>query len=109
VDGGGKPLARFRPMLDVVLTPGCHRYDMDALQRGELAADSEFVANIDRRNFWGGPYTDAEGRCTFDPLIPGATYRINGYVKGRHAAGRDFTVRPGEMLELPAVTIDRRE
>ena len=73
VDAKGKPVAGHRPMLTIVVTPGATRYDQKATEKGQLNADEEYLANVDRHNYWKGPVTDAEGRCTFPALIPGMT------------------------------------
>jgi RNA polymerase sigma factor (sigma-70 family) len=107
VNAAGKPLAGHYPMIDIVVTPGAHRYDRDAAEKGLLAADEEFLANVDRHNYWKGPVTDADGRCTFRALIPGVTYRFTNYRKGRHYVERDFTVEPGKTFDAGVITIAR--
>ena len=58
------------------------------------------------------PRTDAEGRITCISLIPGALYRIidfstvNDQDKGVQVR-KDFTVKPGETLDLGEILIDK--
>lgn len=60
---------------------------------------------------WKGPDTDAEGRITLPALIPGALYRISDYstvndrAKGVQVR-KDFTVQPGETLDLGEISIE---
>ena len=70
------------------------------MQKGELAADSDFISNVDRKNHWPGPETDADGRVTFEVLIPGATYRIFGTENGHLVVKKDFSVEAGRTLDL---------
>jgi hypothetical protein len=58
------------------------------LAAGDLAFWGGFVQHSNVRKDW---HTDAEGRVTWRGLVPGATYRVHD---------RDFTVRPGEVLDL---------
>jgi hypothetical protein len=106
VDPDGNPHVGFQPGLEMIVTPGAHQYDRAAAERGELAADVDFVANIDRRNYWSGPETDEQGKVTFPALIPGATYRLSTFEDGNPVLLKQFTVAPGEQLELGDVTID---
>ena len=59
-----------------------------------------------------GPATDAEGRITFPNLIPGAMYRISDdsaimdQKKGVQIR-RDFTVKPGETIDVGDIVIER--
>ena len=54
------------------------------------------------------PLTDAEGRVTLPALIPGALYRLldrtdpNG-----QQVRKDFTVKPGETLDLGDILIEK--
>ena len=58
---------------------------------------------------YGGTPTDAAGRTTFTGLIPGATYRLLTTERDNISIDsevlKDFQVKPGETLELPAFTI----
>ncbi len=73
-------------------------------------AESDFIANIDRKHYGNGPRTDAEGRITLISLIPGALYRITDFstvnddTKGIQIR-KDFTVKPGETLDLGDIVI----
>lgn len=102
VDRAGKPLAKYRAMLDVVVTPGPHRFDPSAPSKGLMAADSEFYANVDRKHYWKTrAITDAEGRTTLPDLIPGATYLIWDFPRNKEFPVYEFTVKPGETRDLP--------
>ena len=76
VGPGGKPLARQSPHLELVATPGPAAFSRRKQDQAELAADSVWAANLDRKHYWNGRFTDAEGRITLPDLIPGARYRI---------------------------------
>jgi hypothetical protein len=108
VDPEGQPHAEMRPGLRMVVTPGAFGLDFDAMNRGELAADEDFVANINRTNYyWDGPKTDKDGIVTLLELIPGATYRLWSLEKGEHKVLRQFSVESGEHLDLGEFTIER--
>jgi hypothetical protein len=109
VNQRGKPLTGFRPLLEVVLTPGPHRYDPGAFFSGKLIAGAEYVASLDRVNHWNAPFTDARGRCTFPALIPGATYRVVDFDGNGSVVKKEFTVESGQTRELGDVTLKRRE
>ncbi len=108
----GKPVAKHRPHFEFIATPGPSRFSRSKKDRIELAADSDFVANVDRKHYWNGPFTNAEGRITLPALIPGALYRIidfstiNDQEKGVQIR-RDFTVKPGEIIDLGDILIEK--
>jgi protocatechuate 3,4-dioxygenase beta subunit len=102
----GQPVPKFRALLDFVATPGPHRLTLDKKEQDKLAADMGFVANIDRKHYWGGPSTGDDGRVTFPALIPGALYRISEYLPDQGPQIRkDFSVKPGETLDLGDILI----
>jgi hypothetical protein len=96
VDAQGKP--NMNPSLFIVMTPGAPRFSRD---KGQLEADYDFVANVDRKNHGEGRRPDKDGWVTFKALIPGATYRLEGpTVDGDDHVLKDFTVEPGQELNL---------
>ncbi len=108
VDPAGKPIANYRLAIQIVVTPGRFQCDFDANVRGEdLAADAGPAASY--HSYFGGTPTDAAGRTTFTGLIPGATYRLltteGDNISIDSIVLKDFQVKPGEALELPAITI----
>jgi protocatechuate 3,4-dioxygenase beta subunit len=58
------------------------------LATGDTAFWGGFIEHSNIRKDW---HTDEQGRITWRDLVPGLTYRVNN---------RDFTVRPGETLDL---------
>jgi beta-lactamase regulating signal transducer with metallopeptidase domain/protocatechuate 3,4-dioxygenase beta subunit len=103
VDRQGKAKGNYSPSLKIVVSPG--PFEGDDKQRRKIASDEDFVANFDREHYWDKIVTDNEGRCTFPALIPGATYRIPIFNKLGDWDEKDFTVKPGETLQLPDVTV----
>jgi protocatechuate 3,4-dioxygenase beta subunit len=110
----GKPRAKHQAQHDFefVAKSGPPRFSRDPQDRAQLSADTAFVANIDQKHYGNGIRTDAEGRIVFATLIPGATYRIidsstmNDANKGIRLR-KDFTVNPGEILELGDILIEK--
>jgi hypothetical protein len=108
----GKPLARFRSQFEILGTPGPPKWDLRPESKSKLTADAAWLSNLDRKHYWHGPVTDAEGRVTLPDLIPGALYRIsdsstmNVENKGVQVR-KDFTVQPGETLDLGDVLIEK--
>jgi hypothetical protein len=104
IDSEGNPVPELETGLQIVVTPGADPYA--ARETGDLAADAEFVANVDRKNHWEEPKSDKDGRVTFKVLIPDATYRLLT-VKNGQFVHQDFVVRPGETLDLKDIVVDR--
>jgi hypothetical protein len=107
----GKPVAKHRPHFEFVATPGPDRLSRNSQDQGELSADTAFMANVDRKHYWTGPVTDTEGRVTLPSLIPGALYRIVDISTVNDDKGlqvrKDFTVKPGETLDLGEIRIEK--
>jgi hypothetical protein len=114
----GKPLGGLNAIqfadLEVVVTPGPVMVPLgySPAEKHKLAADAEAVANVDRKHYWDGPKTDADGRFTLPDLIPGALYRISDPSTGPDPnkgvqVRKDFTVKPGETLDLGDILIEK--
>jgi RNA polymerase sigma factor (sigma-70 family) len=102
VTRNGQPIANLNVGLLLVVTR--ERTGLTTIFSGGVGPDQIDVAAIDRLHYQKGLRTDAEGRCTFPCLIPGATYRS----RSNHG-GRDFIVEPGENRQLPDITIRQEE
>jgi hypothetical protein len=107
VDSEGKPIAELEPGLHLVVTPGASPFDFSSAERGQLAADEDFAANIDRKNQTPMPKTGQDGVATFRVLIPGATYDLAGGRDGKLGVLKQFTAEAGKTLDLGDVVADR--
>ncbi len=97
----GDPLAGKGLPFHMVVTPGVNYFDMDAMTyKGKVAADEDFVANIDRLNHWNNLSRD-DGRLVLAALIPGATYR---YAAGEMKM-KQLIAKSGETIEIGQQTI----
>ncbi len=97
VDASGKPIAGYRGsrlISMVVAPPYLFRH-----QEATLAA-------VDSINYADGPVSDALGWITFPALIPGAPYRLSNFKAGTQLY-RDFTVKPGETIDLKDFVIEK--
>jgi RNA polymerase sigma factor (sigma-70 family) len=111
----GQPVARLTVGIyfQILMTPGSST--MGYLDRGEsLAAEGTQLSNFDPKNHPGGLATDAEGRVTLPALIPGALYRISDWstvnVQGKgYQLRKEFTVKPGETLDLGDILVEEPE
>jgi hypothetical protein len=118
VDPAGNPVPRSRDrdgshMTMMVVTPGPDPSSQDKADQDRLAADQDLLARL---GF--GPVHDPKslvdddkGELTVPALIPGATYRIYDGAMGAEAEPRlrkEFTVKPGETLDLGDVLIERQ-
>jgi hypothetical protein len=111
VGPAGKPVAKLQPHFEFVMTPGPNYMSQAERDKAEPSADADLLANVDRKHYWNLPHTDAEGRFTMVSLIPGALYRINDMSKINDVntgirVRKDFTVRPGEAVDLGDILIE---
>jgi RNA polymerase sigma factor (sigma-70 family) len=112
VDPNGKPVGGFsRPwLISMVVTPGPFN-SIQARKEGLLLADEARLGGVDRINYEHDPISDAHGRIIFPALIPGATYRIIDRTPFRGPNGpqhrKDFTVKPGDTLDLGDILIEK--
>jgi RNA polymerase sigma factor (sigma-70 family) len=113
VDPTGKPLANYRDpyLISMVVTPGPDRLNKSPSNNTALSADQDFLFRIDSINYPEGCLANAEGRLVFPALIPGATYRVSDQTTLDGADGRqvrkEFTVKPGETLDLGEILIEK--
>ena len=111
VDAAGKPYVNRFPHLEILATSGPSAGSLVKADREQLAADAAYIPNVDRVHYDKGPFTDSEGRVTMPCLIPGAHYRLSdsstlGTDKGLQVR-KDFTVGPGETLDLGDILVER--
>jgi hypothetical protein len=62
---------------------------------------------IDSINYADGPMSDALGRIAFPALIPEAPYHLSISGKIGIQRDQDFTVKPGETLDLGDIVITK--
>ncbi len=107
VDPVGKPDAGtlFR-RISMIVTPGAHQSGPEP--PAEVLADESVLLQIDPLHYGNGPLSDAEGRIAFPALIPGATYSVSAGPRGGPPTFRkEFTVKPGETLDLGDIPIEK--
>ncbi len=115
VDPAGKPVSGSRDdygshMTVMVVTPGPILGSQDPADKDRLAADQDFVARCDPIHYPKGLVSDAQGQLDLPALIPGATYRIYDATIGDGAnpqLRKEFTVKPGETLDLGDILIEK--
>jgi hypothetical protein len=107
----GKPVAKDFPWLEIIATPGPPESSRDTKDWVELSADAASVAAVDPKHYRirQRPLADNEGRVTLPALVPGALYRLSdrsNREKGQRIR-KEFTVKPGETLDLGDVLIEK--
>jgi len=114
VDSTRKPLGQFQapPSLAIMMdvTPGPTL--LAPQQKTErLDADEDGLNRIDPINYPKPVVSDAQGWITLPVLIPGATYRFIDRSTFQDPIGpqirKEFTVKPGETLDLGDVFIEK--
>ncbi len=107
VDSEGRPAADYESNVRMVVTPGTHPFDNVPMRTGSLAADSDFISNIDRTNYRvGGLKSDEHGKLTLPALIPGATYRVITGRNGRFRVAKEFQGGANETIELGDIAVE---
>jgi hypothetical protein len=80
-----------------------------AAKDGPPFAEEASLFLLDPVNYGDELQSDAQGRLNFPALIPGATYRIVDHRPvidgGEPAIRKEFTVQPGETLDLGDILI----
>ncbi len=98
VDAAGKPIAGYR---------GSHLISMSVAPPYIFRHQEATLAAIDSINYADGPVSDAQGRIAFPALIPGAPYYLSVSGRTRTQRDKDFTVKPGETLDLGDIVIEK--
>jgi hypothetical protein len=98
VGADGKPLARHKPWVQLVVTPGPP--SNQAIRDGKLAA--EVVTLISQHADPSEPRADGDGVLVLRGLVPGATYRIK-QARLEGEVLEDFTAEAGKMRELTVI------
>ncbi len=113
VDAKGQPLARRRGeySLSMNVSPGSNSMSRDAADANRRSTEGPPLTRIDPFNYAKAPESDSQGRITFPALIPGASYRVVDRTTLRNPAvaqiRKDFTVKPGETLDLGDILIEK--
>ena len=86
-------------------------YTPAKLKGGLLSADESVLDAVDPVNYEMPLVSDPDGRLTLPVLIPGATYRITDFTVAREPISslvrKEFTVKPGETLDLGDILIEK--
>jgi RNA polymerase sigma factor (sigma-70 family) len=111
VDSKGKAVTGPSRSITLIVTPGPH-YWATRDKAGVLAADQADLTELDPVNYPRPHAFDSQGRLTLPVLIPGATYRWVDYTaEGLRENGppirKEFTVKPGETLDLGDILIEK--
>ncbi len=111
VDPDGRPLDRYlvNQLVRMVVTPGAPATAAAGAKAGSLFATEDTLARLDPVNHAEDARSDAQGRVTLPVLIPGASYRIvdysAGFAGGEPVIRKEFSVKPGEALDLGDILI----
>jgi hypothetical protein len=108
IDASGKPISAYRGpgLISMVVTPG-PSVSRQLENEARLAADGAPLVGIDSINYADGPVSDALGRIVFPALVPGATYRRSPRGTKGTPLSDEFTVKPGETLDLGDIVIEK--
>ena len=97
-------------IIRMVVTPG-ELSAVKARKEGTLMPDAGVLNAVDPVNYAKPPATDDQGRVALPVLIPGTTYQIVDRTTGPTPAGpqlrKEFTVKPGETLDLGDILIEK--
>ena len=116
VDAQGRPVANYgghlSSLIKLVITPGPDYPSRDPEESKRLAGESDSLIAIDPINYTKPPGSNEKGRIEFPALIPGAIYRITDYSSRTNGSGglpvrKEFTVKPGETLDLGDILIEK--
>ena len=111
VDSEKRPVARFGDefLILMTITPGPDLPSSNAGVAKKLSGQAGRLSQIDPINYARDSMSDLDGRIVFPALIPGATYRVFSRPAVRQpsdpSAHKDFTVKPGETVNLGEILI----
>jgi beta-lactamase regulating signal transducer with metallopeptidase domain len=112
VDEQGRAVPKSMLSLSLVGTPGRGIHfgggSLTDEERKMLEADEVIYANVDRANYWEARRSDRQGHVSLPFLIPGASYRIYEYTRGKSGHDyrwRDFSVEAGRETDLGDVRV----
>jgi hypothetical protein len=110
VDAGGKPVKGQKPSIALIVTPGVPYAARDQ-NPGRLVSNAVDPYRLDPRHYQTYPASDAQGQIVFSDLIPGATYHLTDRTTARSPSGpqirKEFSVKPGETLELGDILVEK--
>jgi hypothetical protein len=111
VNKKGEPVPHAPVSVYLIARPGVDRYDWTLMKAGAIAADMDFIQNIDRVSYHhpGSTDSDDQGRLTLPVLIPGATYAIEMNRWGDLAIGKTFVAEAAKRLDLGDVEVESPE
>jgi hypothetical protein len=113
VDPNGQPVAGYKDqyLILMIVAPGVDPRSRDPADAKRPLAEADYLTRIDSINYLKEPTSDAQGRIVFPALIPGATYRISVRTRagqaGKPPYRKDFTVKPGETVDLGDIRIEK--
>jgi hypothetical protein len=110
VDAAGKPFAGRLPLrtLTMVVTP-VQPFPLVKEKSSSVAISAHDLNWIDKINYENPVASDADGRVALPVLIPGATYRFTDHASPIRPGvlRKEFTVKPGETLDLGDILIEK--
>jgi RNA polymerase sigma factor (sigma-70 family) len=99
IDAGGKPISGYRGsrLIWMVVSPS----------NSDIQGEEAPLALIDPINYANSLVSDAQGRIVFPALVPGAPYHLSASGRTGTQRGKDFTVKPGETIDLGDIVIEK--
>jgi hypothetical protein len=104
VDAGGKPVAHYRPLVWLMVSPSPSIWAsqmMTIQEKHQRSHGGIWLGHADPRHYADGPRTDADGYVTLPNLIAGAAYQISQFPDMAH----NFTAEAGHTVKVADVVI----
>jgi hypothetical protein len=115
VDGNNRPVTAYtRPFIfSTMISARVDQANRDAAHANKLPEERDLLVRIDPVNHPKPLVPDTEGRIVLPALIPGASYLIIDRTAAETPNGppirKEFTVKPGETLDLGDILIEKPE